>query len=51
MEASFHRSDLPSPAISFSSSEGKKLFAEALSEGYLEGYFHLAEHFITQGKM
>jgi glutathione gamma-glutamylcysteinyltransferase len=49
MEGTFHRRELNLPAISFSSHEGKKIFQIALQEGHLEGYFHLAEHFITQG--
>ena len=49
MEGTFHRRELTSPSISFSSIEGKVMFTEALHLGYLEGYFHLAEHYITQG--
>lgn len=49
MDGTFHRRTLPPPAISFSSSEGKALFKDSLENGYLEGYFQLAEHFITQG--
>lgn len=49
LQGTFHRRLLPPPAISFSSIEGQKLFAEALNLGYLSGYFQLAEHFTTQG--
>jgi hypothetical protein len=49
LHGTFHRRILPSPAISFSSSEGKQLFTESLLSGYMNGYFHLAEHFHTQG--
>eukprot|EP01031_Cornospumella_fuschlensis_P025986 gene25986-31379_t len=49
MEDTFFGSDLPDSCISFLSSEGKRLFAEALQEGYLEAYFPLAAHFTTQG--
>ena len=46
---SFHRRELPSPpAIAFSSEEGRQIFREALAEGYMEGYFLLAEQFRTQ---
>eukprot|EP01031_Cornospumella_fuschlensis_P026345 gene26345-31824_t len=48
MEDTFFGSDLPDSCISFLSSEGKRLFAEALQEGYLEAYFPLAAHFTTQ---
>jgi glutathione gamma-glutamylcysteinyltransferase len=45
---SFHKRPLPSNLVALSSSEGKKLFREALGEGTLESYFPLAEQFITQ---
>ena len=42
----FYRRELPSPpATSFSSKKGKQLFREALKDGYMEGYFNLAEQF------
>jgi hypothetical protein len=49
LHGTFHRRILPLPAISFSSIDGKKLFTESLLSGYMNGYFHLAEHFHTQG--
>lgn len=49
MDGTFHRRNLPPPAVSFGSAEGKLLFRDSLEKGYLEGYFLLAEHFITQG--
>ena len=49
MEGTFHRRELKAPSVSFSSSEGRDIFKVALNEGHLEGYFHLAEHYITQG--
>eukprot|EP01032_Pedospumella_encystans_P007655 gene7655-9160_t len=49
MEGTFHRRELKSPSVSFSSPEGRDIFKAALNEGHLEGYFHLAEHYITQG--
>ena len=49
MEGTFHRRVLNLPGIAFSSEEGKNIFRKALEEGHMEGYFHLAEHFITQG--
>lgn len=48
LSGTFHRRLLPNPAIAFGSSEGKKLFAEALQEGNLNGYFQIADHFSTQ---
>jgi len=48
MEGTFHRRILPSPAIAFSSLEGRKIFNQSLSSGYLENYFSLAEHYQTQ---
>jgi glutathione gamma-glutamylcysteinyltransferase len=49
MEGTFHRRKLGGSSISFSSPEGKDIFKQALAEGNMEGYFLLAEHFVTQG--
>jgi glutathione gamma-glutamylcysteinyltransferase len=49
LQGTFHRRALPEPAVSFASKEGKEIFAETLQSGYLNGYFHLAEHYSTQG--
>lgn len=49
MEGTFHRRELKAPSISFSSTEGKEIFRTALKEEHMEGYFHLAEHYVTQG--
>jgi glutathione gamma-glutamylcysteinyltransferase len=43
-----YRRPLPGDAIAFSSPEGRKVFAEALTAGGLDGYFPLAEQFHTQ---
>ncbi|HYQ44720.1 MAG TPA: phytochelatin synthase family protein [Polyangiaceae bacterium] len=48
MSQTLYRRPLPSEAIAFSSLDGRKVFAEALSVGGLEGYFRLAEQFHTQ---
>lgn len=48
MSETLYRRPLPSEAIAFSSSDGRKVFAEALSAGGLDGYFQLAEQFHTQ---
>ena len=48
MSETLYRRPLPSEAIAFSSLEGRKVFAEALSSGGLDGYFPLAEQFHTQ---
>jgi len=48
MNETLYRRPLPSEAIAFSSPDGRRVFAEALSAGGLEGYFELAEQFHTQ---
>lgn len=48
VDQTFYRRPLPSGAIAFSSQEGRALFAEALAQGGLDGYFQLAEQFHTQ---
>jgi len=44
----FYQRSLPSTQVPFSSSEGRRLFQEALLGGTLETYFFLAEQFRTQ---
>lgn len=48
MNATLYRRPLPPGMIAFSSAEGRRLFAEALAAGGLEGYFPIAEQFHTQ---
>jgi glutathione gamma-glutamylcysteinyltransferase len=48
MIETLYRRPLPTEAIAFSSPDGRKVFAEALSAGGLDGYFQLAEQFHTQ---
>jgi phytochelatin synthase len=48
MSQTLYRRPLPAEAIAFSSPEGRRLFAEALTSGGLDGYFPLAEQFHTQ---
>nr|XP_010935936.1 glutathione gamma-glutamylcysteinyltransferase 1 isoform X1 [Elaeis guineensis] len=49
--ASIYRRILPSPpAIEFASSEGKRLFSEALQSGTMEGFFRLISYFQTQSE-
>jgi glutathione gamma-glutamylcysteinyltransferase len=43
-----YRRPLPDDAIAFASAEGRAIFAEALADGTLGGYFALAEQFHTQ---
>jgi hypothetical protein len=50
MTGTFHRRELSSPSVSFSSEEGQALFRAALTIGNMAGYFYLAEAFITQGE-
>jgi glutathione gamma-glutamylcysteinyltransferase len=47
---SFHKRPLPDNLISLSSSQGKKLFREALEDGGMESFFPLAEQFVTQSE-
>lgn len=44
----FYQRALPAAQIPFSSSEGRRLFKEALADGHMENYFFLAEQFRTQ---
>lgn len=43
-----YRRPLPEGTIAFSSPEGRQVFAEALRDGGLDGWFRLAEQFHTQ---
>lgn len=45
-----YRRPLPDDSVAFSSAEGKRIFAEALAAGGMEGYFPLAEQFHTQAE-
>eukprot|EP01132_Coremiostelium_polycephalum_P001471 gene1471-1855_t len=47
-QVSFYKRNLPSHLVEFSSEEGRKLFRDALQQGYMEGYFALAEQFVSQ---
>jgi len=46
----FYRRALPPSCTGFSSAEGRKLFTNALAEGYSSSYFPLAEQFTTQAE-
>src|ERR1043165_4333981 len=48
MGETLYRRPLPGHATAFSSPEGRRVFAEALAAGGLNGYFPLAEQFHTQ---
>ncbi|KAL6527705.1 Glutathione gamma-glutamylcysteinyltransferase 1 [Orobanche minor] len=49
--AGLYRRILPSPpAIDFASTEGKKLFTEAIHNGTMEGFFKLISYFQTQSE-
>lgn len=50
MLETFHRRPLPPALIALSSDEGRRVFAEALAAGTMEGYFAIAEHFQTQAE-
>jgi len=43
-----YRRPLPGDAVAFASTEGQRLFREALADGGLGGYFALAEQYQTQ---
>ena len=45
---SFHKRELPSSLISFSSPQGKALFRESMLAGTMESFFPLSEQFVTQ---
>lgn len=47
---SLYRRTLPTAHIPFASEEGRRIFAEALGSGGLDGYFRLAEQFHTQAE-
>jgi glutathione gamma-glutamylcysteinyltransferase len=50
MNQTLYRRPLPADATEFSSPAGRRLFAEALAAGGLDGYFRLAEQFHTQAE-
>jgi hypothetical protein len=50
IHGTFHRRQLPSPAVAFGCQHGQRLFRESLESGYMNAYFMLAEHYCTQGK-
>ncbi len=50
MNETLYRRPLPADAIAFSSLAGRKIFAEALAAGGLNGDFPLAEQFHTQSE-
>ena len=50
MNPTLYRRPLPTDAVEFSSTAGRRLFAEALASGGLDGYFRLAEQFHTQAE-
>ncbi|KAK9672577.1 hypothetical protein RND81_12G109600 [Saponaria officinalis] len=48
--AGVYRRELPSPAIEFASPQGKQLFAEALANGNMEGFFKLISYYQTRSE-
>ena len=46
--SSFHRRPLLPPSVPLNSPDGRILFSTALTEGFMEGYFPLAENYVTQ---
>ena len=47
---SVYKRPLSANLISFSSKQGRKLFHESLSTGFMHNYFALAEQFTTQSE-
>jgi glutathione gamma-glutamylcysteinyltransferase len=47
-KSSFHKRELPSNLIQFSSKEGKKLFTKSLVSDMANAYFPLSEQFLSQ---
>jgi len=47
---SFYKRPLPRDLIPFASAEGKRIFASALEDGSVEGFFPLVQHFQTQSE-
>ena len=47
-EKSVFRRVLPPKLVAFSSSEGRRRFAESMASGHVEPYFPLSEQFVTQ---
>jgi glutathione gamma-glutamylcysteinyltransferase len=48
LSGQFYQRSLPAAQVTFSSTEGRRLFREALADGHMENYFFLAEQFRTQ---
>lgn len=49
-DRSAFRRPLPASLVAFSSTEGRRLFSEAMRDGHLEAYFPLSEQFVTQSE-
>lgn len=49
IKGTFHRKELPPPAVAFSSMKGRKLFKECCDDDFTQAYFPLSENYITQG--
>eukprot|EP00039_Didymoeca_costata_P008622 m.114323 g.114323 ORF g.114323 m.114323 type:complete len:187 (+) comp14161_c0_seq3:83-643(+) len=48
MFKSFHKRELPAPAIDFTSEDGRQIFAQAFGEGNMVNFFLLVAQFRTQ---
>ncbi|KAJ2299444.1 hypothetical protein IWW54_006486, partial [Coemansia sp. RSA 2705] len=49
-KTTFYRRSLPAHLVSFTSTDGRQLFKEALNDGFAEGYFNLAGNFTVQSE-
>ncbi|KAG1467121.1 hypothetical protein G6F46_000170 [Rhizopus delemar] len=50
LKNTFYQRELPVTLVRFASPEGKKLFREAMDDGYAEGFFPLTGNFTTQSE-
>lgn len=50
LKNTFYQRELPKTLVRFASPEGKKLFREAMDDGYAEGFFPLTGNFTTQSE-
>lgn len=50
MTTTFHMRPLPDTCVSFSSAQGKDLFARALREGFMDSFFPLSAQYLTQNE-
>ncbi|KAJ3258843.1 hypothetical protein HK103_003225 [Boothiomyces macroporosus] len=47
---SYYKRELPKICTGFTSPEGRQMFRQALNDVYMESYFELSQHFLTQSE-